>query len=404
MNFLLIRILWQVIFLASCLGTSLSVSMACDCAGPGSPGQAYKQSDAVFVGKVIGHKKMGSIRQGERFIYQEPTYTFNVKKAWKGIKTTTVEILTGGGCGYYGFVEGQEFLVYAYGTSALEASMCGRTKPLENVDLEMKILDLVSEGGKEETLMGQLSHYLLENPHESIRAEAAQMLGAHAPKEIAFSAAPALIQALEDKSPRVKQAVIGAFDRGPWIWVDENTPKIGKALIKSLSDPKPLVRRDAARVLSRFRSVPETVPALQLALRTEQARENPNREVITAISSSLATIGGGASKQEAIPFLIQDLKNSDNAVRQNAAEKLGKIGPQAISAVPALLEVLQDPNEWVRYYSAEALGSLGSQDSVPGLIAALHDPSLGVRAQAAFSIYRIGDNKFLKEAAIPALY
>ena len=138
---------WRIAFVAGCLVASPGFAEACDCVGSGSPGKAFEQSSAVFAGEVVQEQKGGSIHLGgAQFVDQPPAYTFKVKKSWKGPMSDSVEIRSGGRCAYYGFAKGKEFLVYAYG-APLQASICGRTKPLKNVDLEIMMLDLVSKGG-----------------------------------------------------------------------------------------------------------------------------------------------------------------------------------------------------------------------------------------------------------------
>jgi HEAT repeat protein len=52
-------------------------------------------------------------------------------------------------------------------------------------------------------------------------------------------------------------------------------------------------------------------------------------------------------------------------------DALGKIGdPQAL---PALLEALKDENGYVRRAAAEALGEIGDPQAVPALLEALKD-------------------------------
>jgi HEAT repeat protein len=52
------------------------------------------------------------------------------------------------------------------------------------------------------------------------------------------------------------------------------------------------------------------------------------------------------------------LKDKDEEVRRYAAKALGNIGPKAKEAVPALIEALKDENLDVRYYAQEALNKI----------------------------------------------
>ena len=73
--------------------------------------------------------------------------------------------------------------------------------------------------------------------------------------------------------------------------------------------------------------------------------ENENREDAVRI---LISIG-----EDAVPALIQVLKDDDRGVRYYAAYVLGNIRSE--DAVPALIPLLQDQYEWVRVASAQAL-------------------------------------------------
>ncbi|MFQ5795664.1 MAG: HEAT repeat domain-containing protein [Candidatus Bipolaricaulia bacterium] len=83
----------------------------------------------------------------------------------------------------------------------------------------------------------------------------------------------------------------------------------------------------------------------------------------------------------AVPTLIKVLQDKDVDVRQEAAEALGKIGPDARDAVPALVEALRDEDWSVRQFSAWALRKIGP-DAVPALIEALEDEDERVRDNA----------------------
>ena len=78
--------------------------------------------------------------------------------------------------------------------------------------------------------------------------------------------------------------------------------------------------------------------------------------------------------------LENDLKKGVGLVRVNAAIELGKL--KAREAIPALLEALKDPNMALRNNAAFALGEIGAGEAVPHLIDLLHDPEERVRKSA----------------------
>ena len=72
----------------------------------------------------------------------------------------------------------------------------------------------------------------------------------------------------------------------------------------------------------------------------------------------------------AVPALIQSLGHADPGHRLQAAEVLGRIGPDARQAVPALVQALEDPQLDVRKAAARALGQIGpaAQEAVAPLM------------------------------------
>ena len=85
-----------------------------------------------------------------------------------------------------------------------------------------------------------------------------------------------------------------------------------------------------------------------------------------------------------IPVLIKDLDHADRAVRIQAAEELGLIGPGAKEAVAALGQVVsRDPSGTVRMRAADALAKIGpdAKTARPALEAALKDPAMAQRPE-----------------------
>jgi HEAT repeat protein len=84
-------------------------------------------------------------------------------------------------------------------------------------------------------------------------------------------------------------------------------------------------------------------------------------------------------------------RDTNESVRQSAAEALSQIGPQAKTPVPALIDSLRDDLAVVRQGAAHALGELGAEakSATGALIAALRDPDVSVRLQAAWALWKI---------------
>jgi HEAT repeat protein len=134
----------------------------------------------------------------------------------------------------------------------------------------------------------------------------------------------------------------------------------------------------------------EEVPRLtaQLFDRMDTKRENA--------AFRLGEIGPDA--KDAVPYLIKALNDVNVSVQQAAVIALGKIGPDAKEAVPALLDKLNDSNKFVREFAAISLGKIGPEPGVvDALIKALDDEDSTVRGGAALGLYYIGPD------AAPAL-
>ncbi len=104
----------------------------------------------------------------------------------------------------------------------------------------------------------------------------------------------------------------------------------------------------------------------------------------------------GESAGDAVPLLIEALRDAYEPIRLNAAYTLGSIGAPA---VPQLIETLNDENEAARRMAAYALAAVG-EPAVPALSEALQHTADAVRIEAAYALAQIGD---AAEPAIPAL-
>lgn len=83
------------------------------------------------------------------------------------------------------------------------------------------------------------------------------------------------------------------------------------------------------------------------------------------------------------------------------AEAVGALASLGVVAVPALLRAMQHRDHWTRTAAVEALGMIATQharngDTLPPLLAALDDPSKGVRRAAAHALGAIGDVEALE--------
>lgn len=145
-----------------------------------------------------------------------------------------------------------------------------------------------------------------------------------------------------------------------------------------LRSPKRLAKEQGAKLLCGIRG--NRVNEILVAnLRVEKERK------ITI--QILISIG-----EEAVDPLIVALRDSDDDVRADTAEALGRIGDPR--AVEPLISVLRDTKDDVYNdlgaYAAEALGKIGDPRAVEPLIAALRATDHDVRELAANSLRKIG--------------
>lgn len=136
------RLLLFVLFLNSLFLALPQPAYACSCVGPTPPADAFRDSGAVFTGRVTNLATAIQIpfitpalaRLG--IFTSDPWNTrqaaLTVTRSWKGVATTQITVRTGqggGDCGY-GFQEGHEYLIYAYqSNNNWITNICTRTAP-----------------------------------------------------------------------------------------------------------------------------------------------------------------------------------------------------------------------------------------------------------------------------------
>ncbi|ALA56630.1 HEAT repeat domain-containing protein [Nitrospira moscoviensis] len=190
---------------------------------------------------------------------------------------------------------------------------------------------------------------LIRDRDASVRRTAAEALG-----KIGDPAAePALVQALHDPEPAVREAAARSVAR---------LPSFGEAtthqLISLLKDPEPPVRRAAAMGLSGAEENSRHVRAIGEVL------TSPDPDFRRSASHALLYLED--PRGLATGALSQGAKDPDPAVRQWALAALAEIGGQ--SAVPVLMDrLLHDAVEAVRVEAAYRLGFVGDESVVDEL-------------------------------------
>ena len=214
----------------------------------------------------------------------------------------------------------------------------------------------------------------LKDPDPKVREAAASSLGQlEDPRAI-----PALIEASRDTNSDVRAAALQSLSRF-------DDPRVIDPMILALKDPNRDVRQDAAQSLGRFKD-PRALRPLTAALSDSSA------DVRQAAAQSLGELGDA----QAAPALGGALKDPKADVRQSAAQALGELDLK--TAPQALIDALSDPDADVRQSAAQSLGEIQDPRAVPGLAALLTDQNGDVRESAVNSLSEIGD-----AAAINAL-
>ncbi len=241
----------------------------------------------------------------------------------------------------------------------------------------------------------------LDDPVREVRSAVARALAG-----IGTEAIDPLIRALRHRDPRVR----GTSARALAYMRDKASPAIpvlidALAIVEPIDDPEPPPRQSSGDD-SRDEPPPQGLYAVlkdlgAAAIPPLIARLNsPDRRARVLAMRALGFCQDDKISA-AIPILIECLGDRD--LRLEAAEALGKIAWGDREAIPRLIDGLKDPDPAYRATAAEAIGrigweSQGGMDGAPSrargavtpLIAALKDPIPRVRQHAATALGDIG--------------
>lgn len=133
---------------------------ACSCAGELVPCQAYGQASAVFVGTVI---EIRTIKlKKDKYERQERTVRLSIDSPFRGVEGAEVEVHTGFGdadCGF-GFVQTQQYLVYAYEHEGkLSTGICTRTRPIARAADDLSFIRGLATAKPGATISGEAVRY-----------------------------------------------------------------------------------------------------------------------------------------------------------------------------------------------------------------------------------------------------
>lgn len=194
---------------------------------------------------------------------------------------------------------------------------------------------------------------LLRSPRAPIEArrQAAEYLATH-PNHVAL---PVVIRALGDPDFYIRKSAIAACEHFL-------SPLTVDGLIKVLRDGTFSEREDAIKILGRIKDRRALQPVADALLYSDWM----------SIRSEAAAALGNMGFPEAVPALIEALKDFEAPVRANAAEALGQIGDSR--AIEALIEGLKREKGWNIRHMASALVKIGEPAMKP-LIALLANPA-----------------------------
>jgi HEAT repeat protein len=211
----------------------------------------------------------------------------------------------------------------------------------------------------------------LKSGDESARLSAIDGLGQMGDK--AAEAVPALTALLKDASPAVRAHAAKALGE-----IGTKAKPAVPELAKLISDPDETVRQKAIGAIRNIRPGPQVGIPLFVKVMDD-------KDPAVRIRAMRAMAAAG---KEAVPFLIQALKNEQAAYW--ACLVLNQIGPDAQEAAPALIPLLSDKRPQIRREAILALAEIGkpAAQAIPQLVKALDDEL--DRMPAIYAIGRIG--------------
>lgn len=119
------------------------------------------------------------------------------------------------------------------------------------------------------------------------------------------------------------------------------------------------------------------------------------KRMMVSMMAFLFALGFTPAWADEVDDEIGQLKNSEEDVREKAAERLGELGDSR--ALKPLIQALSDDDNDVVEKAAQSLGQIGSPEAVDPLIDAFneHPANWGIRVKTAKAMELIGDPRAL---------
>ncbi len=245
-------------------------------------------------------------------------------------------------------------------------------------------LQEVMENGKEEmpvrlaaaVALGQMGNeqginFLidqLKSSDEKVRAAAVEAL-----RTIGKPATRLLIEAAQSKDSLQRWGAVAALG-------ETGDPKAVPILLKALRDEDENVRAVAAASLGKLRYA-------RAARQLVQALADKSERVQAHAEWALENIG-----ERAIPAIVDGAKRT--ATKLRTFRLLGRL--KAREAVPLLIEGLKDRKPEIRSMAAWALGEIGDRRAIAALERTLEDKAPEVRREAVVALGKLGAEEILK--------
>ena len=208
----------------------------------------------------------------------------------------------------------------------------------------------------------------LKSSDEKVRAAAVEAL-----RTIGKPATRLLIEAAQSKDSLQRWGAVAALG-------ETGDPKAVPILLKALRDEDENVRAVAAASLGKLRYA-------RAARQLVQALADKSERVQAHAEWALENIG-----ERAIPAIMDGAKRT--ATKLRAFRLLGRL--KAREAVPLLIEGLKDRKPEIRSMAAWALGEIGDRRAVSALERALEDKAPEVRREAVVALGKLGAEEILK--------
>lgn len=188
---------------------------------------------------------------------------------------------------------------------------------------------------------------------------------------------PALIKMLADEDDLARERAIEALGA-----IGVPRTDVSTALTTALFDRSPIVRHRAVSLFAFSVPIPTTALAPLAGL-----QKDPDKTV--ASLARIALDRGGGIHRTDVQMLMARLQRRDD--RDDALQRLARLGPPSAEAVPAIIPFLGDRLPLHRYLAAEALGAIGpaAAQALPALRQILGDQDPVVRGAVADALRSI---------------